>query len=226
MQKKPRRKFRRREVFTGLLIIGVAFSFIASLTLDFNFVSPYATLQEDLTYLTEHSADQKISALLWMVSAAMILLTVPFFLSTFHKRLKWLHYFNALVMVAASASFFIMSLKGLELHETLTRWLADGFDQADDATRLLLLDMYSAEQYYRYIGSSLIGLFAIGLGLTRIGVPRFPAFASVLLLISAPVLIFFNWYEPDHLARTVALSCVMIGMVIFAVRLINKGLSS
>ena len=52
---KGRRKFRRREVITGLLIIGVAFSFIASLLLDFNFVSPYASLQEDLSYLSEHT---------------------------------------------------------------------------------------------------------------------------------------------------------------------------
>lgn len=220
-----RRKFRRREVFTGLLIIGVAFSFFASLLLDFNFVSPYATLQEDLSYLSEHTDNQKISAWLWMGSAAMIVLVIPFFISTFHKRLKWLHYLNALILAAASASFLMMSLKGLELHETLTRMLADGFDQVDDATRLLLLDMYNEELFYRYIGSSLIGLFAIGLGLTRIGVPRFPMFATILLLLSAPVLIFFNWYAPDHLARTVALAGVMIGVVIFAVRLINKGLS-
>lgn len=225
MQQKERRKFRRREVFTGLLIIGVAFSFIASLLLDFNFVSPYATVQEDLSYLSEHTDNQKISSYLWMGSAAMILLSVPFFLFTFHKRLKWLHYLNALIMAAASASFFIMSVKGLELHETLNRLLAEGFDQADEATRLLLLDMYREEQFYRYIGSSLIGLFAIGLGLTRIGVTRFPMFATILLLLCAPVLIFFNWYQPDHLARTVAMAGVMIGVVIFSVRLINKGLS-
>jgi hypothetical protein len=225
MQKKERRKFRRREVFTGLLIIGVAFSFIASLLLDFNFVSPYATVQEDLSYLSEHTDNQKISSYLWMGSAAMILLSVPFFLFTFHKRLKWLHYLNALIMAAASASFFIMSTKGLELHETLNRLLAEGFDQADEATRLLLLDMYSEEQFYRYIGSSLIGLFAIGLGLTRIGMTRFPMFATILLLLCAPVLIFFNWYQPDHLARTVAMAGVIIGVVIFSVRLINKGLS-
>lgn len=225
MQKKERRKFRRREVFTGLLIIGVAFSFFASLLLDFNFVSPYATIQEDLSYLSEHTESQKISAYLWMGSATMILICVPFFIFTFHKRLKWLHYLNALIMIAASASFFMMAIKGLELHETLTGLLAEGFEQADEATKLLLLDMFSEEQDYRYIGSSLIGLFAIGLGLTRIGMPRFPMFATVLLLLSAPVLVFFNWYQPDHLARTVAMAGVMIGVVIFSVRLINRGLS-
>jgi hypothetical protein len=225
MQKKARRKFRRREVFTGMLILAVAFSFFASLVLDFNFVSPYATLQEDLSYLSEHTDNQKISAWLWMGSAAMIALTIPFYLFTFHKRLRWLQYLNALFMAAASASFFIMSVKGLELHDTLTQMLAEGFDQADEATKLLLLDMYSEEQYYRYIGSSMIGLFAIGLGLTRIVIPRFPMFATILLLLSAPVLVFFNWYDRGHVARTAAMAGVMIGVVIFSVRLINKGLS-
>ena len=70
-----------------------------------------------------------------------------------------------------------------------------------------------------------IGLFAIGMALIRIRVPRFPFLASLLLLLSAPVLIFFNWYEPDHLARTAAMAGVMIGVVIFSVRLINRGLS-
>lgn len=222
---KGRRKFRRREVITGLLIIGVAFSFIASLLLDFNFVSPYASLQEDLSYLTEHTRNQELSTYLWMGSAVMIFVAIPFFLFTFYQRLRWLHYFNALLMAAASASFLLMSVKGLELNHTLTRLISEGFEQMDEATRLLLLDLYSEEQFYRYVGSSFIGLFAIGLALIRIRVPRFPFFATLLLLLSAPVLIFFNWYEPEHLARTVAMAGVMIGVVIFSVRMINKGLS-
>ena len=219
------RKYRRREIATGLIILLVAFSFMAALLLNFDFISPYATLQEDLSYLSDHIVNQRISVYLWMGTAVLILITIPLFLATFHKRLKILHYLNALLMAGASASFLIMAVKGLELHQVMVQTLASGLDQTDEASRLMMLEKFREEQYYRYIGSSLIGLFAIGLGMTRIKISRFPVFATILLLLSAPVLIFFNWYEPDHLARTVAMAGVMTGVAIFAVRLINKGLS-
>jgi hypothetical protein len=225
MQKKGRRKFRRREVTTGLIIILVAFSFFVSLLLDFNFVSPYASLQEDLSYLSEQIQTQEISSYLWMGTALLILMAIPLYVVTFHGRLRVLHYLNALLMVGAAASFLIMSVKGLELHETMIGLLSSGLDQADETQKLLLLEKFREQQWYRYAGSSLIGIFAIGLGLTRFKVRRFPIVATVLLVISGPVLIFFNWFNPDHLARTGAMAAVMIGVVIFSVRLINKGLS-
>jgi hypothetical protein len=226
MQKKGRRKFRRREVLTGLIIIIVAFGFLASLLLNFNFVSPYATLQEDLSYLSDHINNQEISAYLWMATALLILVAIPFYLITFHQRLRFLQYFNALLLVGASASFLIMSLKGLELHQALIQMVAEGLEEADEAHKFQLLEKFREEQFYRYIGSSFIGLFAIGLGSTKFKVSGFPLFATVLLFLSGPVLIYFNWHEPDHLARTVAMAGVMIGVVIFSVRLINKGLSA
>ena len=173
MQHKGNRKYRRREVITGLIIILVAFSFLAALLMDFNFVSPYASLQEDLSYLSEHLINLEISVYLWMGTALLILLTIPLFLSTFHRRLKILHYINSLLMVGASASFLVMSVKGLELHQAMTEILKQGFEQADEGSKLLLLEKFREEQYYRYIGSSLVGLFAVGLGLTRIRVARF-----------------------------------------------------
>lgn len=206
------------------MIILVAFSFLTALLLDFNFVSPYATLQEDLSYLADHILNQEISIYLWLGTALLILIAIPLFLATFHKRLRFLQYINASLMLGASACFVIMSVKGFEFHQIMVQMQAAGLDQSDEAGRLLLLEKFREEQDFRYIGSSLIGLFAIGLGLTKIRIPRFPAFATVLLLLSGPVMIFFNWYDPDHLARTVAMAGVMIGAVIFSVRLINKGL--
>lgn len=208
-----------------MIILLVAFSFMAALLLNFDFISPYATLQEDLSYLSDHIVNQRISVYLWMGTAVLILITIPLFLATFHQRLRFLQYILALLMTGASASFLMMAIKGLELHQVMVQTLASGLDQTDEASRLMMLEKFREEQYYRYIGSSLIGLFAIGLGMTRIKISRFPVFATILLLLSAPVLIFFNWYEPDHLARTVAMAGVMTGVAIFAVRLINKGLS-
>ena len=54
MQPQSHKKQRRREVWMGLITLLAAFSYVASLLLDFNFVSPYATIQEDLTYLSNH----------------------------------------------------------------------------------------------------------------------------------------------------------------------------
>lgn len=225
MQQQGSRKYRRREIATGLIILMVAFSFLAALLLNFDFISPYASLQEDLSYLSDHIINQKISVYLWMGTAVLIMITIPLFLATFHKRLRFLHYILAFLMAGASASFLMMAIKGFELHQVMVQTLASGLDQADEASRLRLLEKFREEQYYRYIGSSLIGLFAIGLGLTRIKISRFPIFATILLLLAAPVLIFFNWYDPEDLARTVAMAGVMTGVAIFAVRLINKGLS-
>ena len=80
------------------------------------------------------------------------------------------------------------------------------------------------EQFYRRIGSSFVGLFAIGLGLIRFKMRRVPIVTTVLLFICGPTMIFFNWYDPDHLIRTAAMAGIMIGVTIFSVRVINKGL--
>jgi len=54
MQEEVSRRQRRREVLSGLTIILAVGSYVTSLLLDFNFVSPYAPLQEDLPYLFNH----------------------------------------------------------------------------------------------------------------------------------------------------------------------------
>ncbi len=119
MQQKTRKKVRRREVATGLIIILVAFSFVGSLLLDFNFVSPYATLQEDLAYLSEHIENQKISSWSWLTTALITFIAIPFYVAVFTNRLRILHYINGLLMLGASSGFLVMGLMGLELHQTM-----------------------------------------------------------------------------------------------------------
>ena len=77
---------------------------------------------------------------------------------------------------------------------------------------------------YRRVGSSFVGAFAFGLGLTRFRLKRFPLVATILLVISGPTMIFLNWYDPEHLVRTAAMAGNIIGISIFSVRIINKGL--
>ncbi len=225
MQHKKHTRTRRGEVFTGLLIILLAFSYVASLLLDFKFVSLYATLQEDLTYLSEHIQNQKISSYSWMVTSLITFLAIPLYINIFWKHMKLLPILNSICILGASAGFMLMARTGLDLQQEAVLVLGEGLEITHDQLKDSLLEQYQLEQFYRHVGSSCVGLFAIGLGVTRFKLVRFPVLASVLLLLSGPVLIFFNWTEPDHLARTGAMAGVIIGMVVFCVRLINKGLN-
>ncbi len=226
MEQKSQHKVRRREAFTGLILILVSFSFVSSLLLDFNFVSPYATLQEDLAYLSDHIQNQKISAWAWLGTALITFIAVPFYVVVFSNRLRVLHYLNGLFMLGASAGFVVMGLIGLELHQTMIQSFGEGFIQVDEQTKLALLERFKEEQFYRVIGSSFVGLFAIGLSLSKFKLGSFPLFSTILLVLSGPALIFFNWYDPDHLVRTIAMAGIMIGVVVLSVRLINRGLST
>ena len=219
-------KKRRIEVVTGLIIILVAFSYIASLLLDFNFISPDTTLQEDLAYLSDHTRNQQISSWAWLATGIITFLAIPFYLAMFHRRLRSLHIINSVFMVGATVGFLLMGWTGIDLYLNMTGIGEEGMAQVTEAVKLSLLDQFRQEQLYRRLGSSCVGLFAIGLSLTKFRLGKFPLFSTGLLLLSGPTLIFFNWYDPDHLARTMAMAGIMIGVVVFCVRIINRGLSA
>lgn len=207
------------------MLILVAGSYVASLLLDFRFVSPYATLQEDLNYLSENAMGQKISSIAWLLTALFSALAIPFYLTLFRKKTNFLSYLNSILMLGASAGFLIMALVGLELHREISGLVAESISQTGDQLHLQLLEQFRKEQFYRLIGSSCVGAWALGLSLSRIKVKRFPMVSTLLLIISGPALVFFNWYDSDHLGHTAAMAGIIIGVSIFCVRLINKGIS-
>lgn len=223
MQLELRKKRRRREVLAGFTLILAAFSYVTSLLLDFNFVSPYATLQEDLSYLSNHLRNQQISVWAWLTTSLVTFLAIPPYLLLFHKRVKVLHYVNAIWLLCASAGFLMMGIEGIELYRELAGSLLTGIEETDEQVWIKLLGLFQDEQFYRHIGSSFIGLFAFGLGLTRFKIKRVPLFSMVLLMICGPTMIFFNWYDPNHLLRTAAMAGILIGVSIFSVRAINRG---
>ncbi len=224
MQSVLRRIRRRREVLAGLAMILAAASYVSSLLLDFNFVSPYATLQEDLSYLTNHQRNLQISVWAWLLTSLITFLSVPPYLILFHKRMRFFHYVNALWLLGATAGFLMMGLAGIELYQELAKDILSNVQETDEQVWIKLLDKFQDEQFYRRIGSSFIGLFATGIALTRFKMRRVPIIATILLIICGPTMIFFNWYDPDHLIRTAAMAGIVIGVTIFSVRLINKGL--
>lgn len=210
----------------GLILILVAVSYVASLLLDFRFVSPYATLQEDLSYLSENALSQKISSIAWFVTALVSALAIPFYLSLFRKKTPFLSYLNVTLMLGASGGFLMMALVGLELHRDISGLVTESISRTDDQFHLRLLSQFRKEQFYRLIGSSCVGGWALGLSLSRLKVKRFPFLSTLLLIISGPALVFFNWYDSDHLGHTAAMAGIIIGVTIFCVRLINKGLGN
>lgn len=207
-----------------MITLLAAFSYVASLLLDFNFVSPYATLQEDLVYLSNHLQNHQISVWAWLITAFMTFVAIPFYLLLFHRRIKVLPYLNALMLLGASVGFLMMGLTGLGLFHDLTAAVQKGIELADEQTRLDLLSMFNDEQFYRRVGSSFLGTFVFGLGLTRFWLRRYPLVSSILLFLSGPTMIYFNWTDPEHIIRTAAMAGIVIGMTIFCVRLINKGM--
>lgn len=224
MQSDQQRLRRRREILAGLTVILAAFSYLTSLLLDFNFVSPYTTLQEDLSYLATHLQNQQISIWAWLFTSLITFLAIPPYFLLCHRRLRVLHYFNSLLLLGASIGFLLMGIAGMELYQELASGSLTGLEEANEQEWLKLLGLYQDELFYRRVGSSFIGAFAFGLGLTRFKLKRFPLVAMVLLMISGPTMIFLNWYDPEHLIRTVAMAGIMIGVSIFSVRIINKGL--
>ncbi len=224
MQVVLRKIQRRREVLAGFAMILAVASYVTSLLLDFNFVSPYATLQEDLAYLSNHYKNLQISVWAWLLTSIITFLAIPPYLLLFHRRLKIFHYVNALWLLGASVGFLMMGLAGIELYQELARGMETSMQGTDEQVWIKLLSQFQDEQFYRRIGSSFVGLFAIGLGLTRFKMRRVPIFAVVLLIICGPTMIFFNWSDPDHLIRTAAMAGIVIGVTTFSVRLINKGL--
>jgi len=208
----------------GLITLLAGFSYVASLLLDFNFVSPYATIQEDLAYLSNHLQNQQISAWAWLITATMTFVAIPLYLILFHRMIKVLPWLNALMLIGASGGFLMMGLTGLELFHDLSTVAQNGIEMADEQTRLDLLALFHDEQFYRYVGSSFLGIFVFVLGLSKIWIRRYPLASSILLCISGPVMIYFNWNDPDHIIRTAAMAGIVIGTAIFCVRIINKGI--
>ena len=225
MQNNKLRKKRNIEVVTGFFLLLTTFSYIFSILVDFNFVSPYTTLLEDLSYLLDHDETQRISSYAWLLTSVLTLLSIPFYILTFHKRLKWLHYFSALFILAASACFFITGWLGHQFSESISIVLTDNISNLEDSVKLQLLNDFNEEQQFKRIASSCVGIFVFFLSLSRFKIKAFPIFSTLFLIIGGPVLVFFNWYDTNHILRTSAMAVIATGIIIFGIKLIYSGLT-
>ncbi|MBN1133017.1 MAG: hypothetical protein JXR52_12850 [Bacteroidales bacterium] len=225
MQEPDHRKRRKTEVFTGFLVLLTTFGFIVAILLDFNFVSPYATLNEDLSFLMDHYNTQRISSYAWLSAAVLTFITIPFYQLTFKGRLKFLHHIATIFILAAGIGFFLSGWLGLKFSDSVNSILANNLSLTEEHVRLQLLGEFHEKQYFKRMAGISLGGLAILLGLTRFWVKRFPLLSSFLLILAGPVLIYYNWNESDHILRTTAIAAIAAGIIVFCIKLICSGLS-
>ena len=79
MEQKRNSRVRRREVAAGMVINLTSFVYMASILFDFSFISSYASVQEDLAYLSEHINNQKISSIAWLSTSFATMVCIPFY---------------------------------------------------------------------------------------------------------------------------------------------------
>jgi len=218
------RNRRKTEVVTGFTMLLTTFCFIAAILVDFNFISPYTTLHEDLSFLIDHRNNQVISSYAWFIVAFLTFISIPLYIFTFNGRLKALHYIASLFILAASASLFVTGWLGLEFSNSIKEMLTTSTQYIEE-NKLQLLSDFRDIQFYKRIVSSSLAVFIILLGLTKFRVKLFPVFSSILFIIAGPVLIFFNWYDTEHILMTSAIAVIATGMIVLCLKLIYSGLS-
>lgn len=222
---------RKTEVGTGLFLILLVFSYITSLLLDFQFISPYASLHEDLSFLSENTGTLRTSTIAWMATSLLTLLASPLLFQAMRKKQPFMSWVYVLLISGTAICFFLMALNGFRLYQAASEVAGKGIESLEKVMELNLLERFRKEQLFRLLGSSLIGLWSFILAFSRLREPRFPLLSSILLAAGGPtligfnVMIFFNRFDMDHLGRTGAIAAIIIGVMLLCIRLINKGFS-
>ena len=143
---------RKREVGTGLMMLILAFSYIASLLLDFQFISPYASLQEDLSYLGEHTRSLQTSTIAWLITSVFTLLAAPFLFRMLKENHLFLAWTTLILMALASLFFLLMAIHGFRLYNTSLELVNRGIDLAEEKIKLSLLEHFRAEPQGGQVG--------------------------------------------------------------------------
>lgn len=224
MPKGKAKQSRRREIGAGLIFLLAVAVFIAALIADFQFISPYTTLEEDLQYLINNPEGSMLSTWFWLASGVATFFSAPLIFLVFNTHSRVLAWFSGLLVLAASACFLMMGIEGFHLQEEIRQLAGSDLGTMAEDSKFKLLSSFRQEQLWRFAGSSGLGAFAFMAGLSRIRIQAFPIMASVLLIICGPALIYFNWTDPDHVLRTAALTGVLVGISVFSLRLVNRGL--
>jgi len=218
------KKIRYIEVLTGVLLILLVSAMLLAMLSDFSFVTPYSTLQEDMSFLTDNIESLRISALIRLACGILSLILIPFFLKTFSYNTRVYHIVNGALIFLISAYYFTsvwMEFRLISLIGTMPADFRAGNESEFET--LILLAVRNLKNLVM-AGRMAIGAFLILFTFSRIKAKRIPLASSLMFILSGPSIIFFSWYDPEHIILTVAMAIGATGMMILGLRLINKGL--
>ncbi len=217
-----RRKIRKIEVLTGIFLILATLSVLISYLLNFEYISPEHSIEEDMNFLLESTRPQRISSIAWMITAIFSLFLLPFYLITFYRFHRVIHIVNGLLITIMATVFFRTALAGLSIANIIESFPENEGIQSVNQVLSLIKDTILLIQ----IGLTAFGGYVLILSISRFKKAKIPLFGTILLLLSGPVLIVFIWLNPEHLILTSAIATASIGLLITGNKIVNKGLET
>ncbi len=222
MHNNKRGKIRKIEVLTGIILILATLSLLISYLLNFEYISPEHSIEEDMNFLLESTIPQRISSIAWMTTALITLSLLPFYLITFYRFHRVAHIINGLLITIMATVFFRAALAGLSIVNIVESFPENEGIQSVNQVLSLIKDTILLIQ----IGVTVFGGYVFILSISRFRKARIPLFGTILLILSGPVLIVFIWMNPEHLILTSAMAVASIGLFITGTKLVNKGLGN
>lgn len=220
MHNNKRGKIRKIEVLTGIILILATLSILISYLLNFEYISPEHSIEEDMNFLLESTIPQRISSIAWMITALFTLSLLPFYLITFYRFHRITHIINGLMITIMATVFFRTALAGLSIANIVESFPENESIQSVNQVLSLIKDTILLIQ----TGITVFGGYVFILSISRFKKAMIPLFGTILLFLSGPVLIVFIWMNPEHLILTSAMAAASIGLFISGTKLVNKGL--
>lgn len=208
------------EVFAGILLILATLSILISYLLNFEFTSPDRSLEEDLNYMSESAAQQKTSALTWLITSVSFLVLLPLYLMVYYRFNRLVQVMNGLLITGMAVLFLRTALAGFSIINIVDTLPEGEILQPGDQLLSYIRDSVLLFQ----LGLTAYGGLAILLGINGIWKVRLSIFANILLCLSGPVLIIYTWIDPEHILLTTSIAVSVIGFLIIGAKLVNKGI--
>jgi len=222
MHNNKRKKIRNIEVLTGIILILATLSLLISYVLNFEYISPEHSIEEDMSFLLESTRPQRISSVSWLITSIFSLFLLPFYLITFYRFHRVIHIVNGLLITVIASLFFRTALAGFSIANIVESFPENEGIQSVNQILSLIKDTILLIQ----IGLTTFGGYVFFLSISRFKNAGIPLFGTILLILSGPVLIVFIWMNPEHLLLTSAIAAATIGLLNAGVKLVNKGLES
>lgn len=218
-----RRKIRFIEIVTGLMLILSVLSLMVAFLLNFDYTVPNATFAEDIDFLMDNIARQQVSAIAWIVVAAVNLLFLPAYLIMFHRFQKGMHLFSGFFILVMAFAFFNTGLREMHIAGLTAASIDQSIIENEEATRNILLNIKHIIILFK-IGITAFGAFATVFTISRFRAVKFPVFGSAMAFLAGPVVIAFTWLNPGHIIMTLALAVAWTGLIIVGAKLVVQGL--